>query len=74
MMLTQAIEWMLIATGVYASLGTLFALFFVIRGAAVIDPAAATAALRTRLIFIPGAVALWPLLLRRCLAARGRPS
>ncbi len=56
---------------IYALIGAAFALYFVWRGAPRLDPVAAQAPLRTRIIFIPGALALWPLLLPR--AIRGHP-
>ena len=51
----------------YAAIGLLFALFFAARGAERIDPSAKGAGLGFRLLIVPGATALWPLLLWRWL-------
>jgi hypothetical protein len=63
--------WAVQLLDVYAGLGLAFAVAFVARGAARIDPAAAGATLGFRLITLPGAAALWPWLLVRWL--RGGP-
>lgn len=49
--------------GLYALIGVLFALYFVIRGAARIDPAASTMPLQARILIFPGVAVLWPLML-----------
>ena len=49
----------------YLLAGLLFALPFVARGIERIDPAAHGASWGFRLLVLPGAVALWPILLRR---------
>lgn len=49
----------------YLALGLVFALAFALRGITVIDPATRRSSIGFRLLMIPGAVALWPLLLRR---------
>jgi hypothetical protein len=46
----------------YAGIGVAFAIAFAARGAGVVDPAARGAPVGFRLLLIPGAVALWPLL------------
>lgn len=53
--------------GIYCSLGLWFALFFVSKGVRVIDHAAHSATLGFRLLIFPGAMALWPVLLKRWL-------
>lgn len=50
---------------VYAACGLLFAVLFVTRGVNVVDPLAKESTAGFRLIIIPGAAALWPLLLKR---------
>ena len=55
----------------YAAVGLCFAVAFAAAGAARIDPNAHGASLGFRLVVLPGATALWPLLLRRWL--RGAP-
>jgi hypothetical protein len=51
----------------YAAVGGLFAVYFVRRGCQRLDERAAEAPLAARLLWAPGALALWPLLLSRCL-------
>ena len=63
--------WLVVLLGVYALLGLLFAVAFVIRGAARIDPQAVGGSWGFRLAILPGVVAFWPLMARRW--ARGAP-
>jgi len=56
--------------GVYIGLGALFAAAFAFRGAGAIDPVAREATFGFRLLIIPGAAALWPLLLLRWVRCR----
>ncbi len=49
----------------YAALGCLFAVAFVVRGVARVDPVAAAAPIGFRLVILPGVAALWPWLLLR---------
>jgi hypothetical protein len=60
---------MLAACAVYALIGLVFGLWFVGGAARRLDPAPMTAA--ARLAILPGAAALWPLLLPRTLGADG---
>ena len=53
--------------GIYATVGLLFAIAFVTKGVARVDPVAAGAGWGFRLLILPGAAALWPLLLGRWL-------
>lgn len=64
------VTWLLTALGVYAALGLLFAVAFIARGAARVDPQAVGGSWGFRLAILPGAIALWPLLARRW--ARGQ--
>jgi hypothetical protein len=50
---------------VYAAIGLVFALVFVFAGVGRIDESAKGAPLAFRLLIIPGAAALWPILLLR---------
>lgn len=59
----------LIGIGVYLAIGAVFALAFAWRGAAAIDPLARGAGLGFRLLVLPGAAALWPMLLGRWVRA-----
>ena len=56
---------------VYAGAGLVFGLWFALRGAQRVDPAAADGTWGFRVLIVPGAAALWPLLLVR--VARGGP-
>ena len=62
-------EVFLAIVGAYAGLGIVFALAFAIWGAAAIDAAAKGSPLGFRLLIIPAAAALWPLLAIRWLQA-----
>jgi hypothetical protein len=55
-------EWFVRMLGAYAAVGSLFAVAFVARGIHRADPVAKGAPLGFRLIVLPGAAALWPLL------------
>lgn len=61
------------ALGTYAALGFVFALAFAWRGAGRVDPVAKEGTWGFRLLIIPGAMALWPLLLGRWLGGDGQP-
>lgn len=55
----------------YVVAGILFGIFFAIKGAAVLDPAAKGAPIGFRILVIPAAAALWPLLLVKLLRRKG---
>lgn len=63
----------LLLLGAHASLGAVFACWFLFRGISRLDPTAAHAPLGFRLIIAPGVVALWPVLLLRLRGVRPRP-
>ena len=63
--------WITVGAGVYALIGVVFALAFVVIGAGRIDPLARSGSFGFRLAIFPGAAALWPLLLARWM--RGGP-
>lgn len=69
----EAVQISLVLMGVYALVGAAFAAGFVVRGAGMIDPVAARAPARVRLLFAPGAVALWPILTVKWARARRAP-
>ncbi len=50
---------------VYFLLGLLFALWFVNRGASQIDENATSANWKLKALWLPGAMALWPILLNK---------
>ncbi|MBX2859043.1 MAG: hypothetical protein KTR17_10300 [Cellvibrionaceae bacterium] len=54
----------------YFFLGLVFSIAFVAKGCSAIDPAAAKAGAGVRLLWVPAAILLWPLLLMKWLAAR----
>jgi len=67
-------EGFVAALAVYAGVGLAFAIPFVWNGVGRVDPAAREATWGFRLIVLPAAVALWPLLLGRWRrAASGAP-
>lgn len=66
-------QWLVTLVGVYAALGLLFVLPFVLRGAAAIDPGAREGTWGFHLLMVPGVVAFWPLLAHRWWRRRGLP-
>ena len=58
------------ASAVYLGVGLLFAVAFAARWAGRLDPAAAAGTWGFRLLILPGAMLLWPLLLYRVLRTR----
>lgn len=56
---------MLAAAGVYLLIGVVFGVAFALRGAGRIDPVARSGTALFRLLIVPGAAALWPLLATR---------
>ena len=63
----------LILLGLYLAGGFLFALPFVFIGVKKIDPHAAHGSWGFRLLIFPGALAFWPLLLRRWMKGISEP-
>ena len=61
----RAAEFFVDALALYGMTGVVFAAAFVTAGIHRVDPAAEHAPVSFRLIVIPGAAALWPLLLVR---------
>lgn len=53
----------------YGAIGLLFAIPFVVVGLGRVDSAAEHAGPAVRLLLVPGTVAVWPLMLRRWMAA-----
>ncbi|MFM1804542.1 MAG: hypothetical protein RL136_1421 [Planctomycetota bacterium] len=56
------VEFLVESAAIYAALGLVFALAFSWRGAAVVDPVAHGSTLGFRVLVVPGAALLWPLL------------
>ena len=65
--------WLVRLAGVYVGLGAFFAVPFVFWGAGRIDPDAREGTLGFKLLILPGAIALWPLLARRVLSGVSNP-
>lgn len=65
--------WLVRGALLYLGCGLLFAIPFLARGAAAIDPGAREGSWGFRVIVLPGVVALWPVLLRRWISGRGAP-
>ena len=58
----------------YALLGVIFAVLFLPRAIARVDPRTASAPKTLRFLILPGVVAFWPLFARRWLAGAGEPA
>ena len=56
----------------YLGIGVLFAILFALRGVAVVDPVAKGGSVWFKLLLIPGATALWPVLLFKWFKASRR--
>ena len=56
--------------GAYFIAGTLFGFYFLIIGAAKLDPQISNSKKSVRILLFPGAVATWPLLLAKLLKSR----
>jgi hypothetical protein len=68
----RAAEFFVNALAAYGAAGAVFAAAFVTVGIRRVDPAAEHAPAGFRLIVIPGAAALWPLLLARWVRTASR--
>jgi hypothetical protein len=64
---------LLYGAALYAVLGIVTAVAFVTFGISQVLPHAATVTVGARLLFLPGAAALWPYVLIRWLKSRGAP-
>ncbi len=65
----NVIEIMLMALGVYLAIGVLFAVAFAFVGAGKIDEVARHGPIGFRVLIVPGAAALWPMLLVKWIRA-----
>ncbi len=61
------------AAAVYAAVGLLFAVGFVVKGVGAVDASAKDSGLGFRLLILPGSALFWPLLLLRWSRADGEP-
>jgi hypothetical protein len=57
------------AAAVYLLAGFVFAVFFIVKGITVVDSEAKASGIGFRLIILPGAIILWPLLLKKWIKA-----
>ena len=64
---------LLLAAG-YLAIGLLFGVFFAVRGVQLLDPVANSSPITFRLLMVPGATALWPLLLVQLLKRKSEPT
>lgn len=64
---------MLVTLAAYATIGLACGFAFVARGVNRVDPVAAHAGVGVRLLLLPGAAALWPVLLMKWWRARAGP-
>jgi hypothetical protein len=67
MFVAEIILWI---CGLYLTAGLVFAIIFLWRGVAALDPSAAGTTLAFRAVILPGCVALWPWLLVRWFGAK----
>jgi uncharacterized membrane protein len=65
--------WIVGVLGAYLAIGTVFALAFVVWGASRIDPGARGMPPSARALIVPGAAALWPLVLVKWLRQKVPP-
>jgi hypothetical protein len=63
------VQWLVNALVAYAAVGLVFALAFISLGISRVDAVAKGSGLGFRVIVLPGALALWPVLLKRWLRA-----
>ena len=56
---------------IYVATGLLFAIYFATAGITKLDPVAKGSSVVFRILTVPGAVALWPLLLVKRLSLKG---
>lgn len=61
----QLATWFVAAIEIYTVVGFVFAMYFALAGVQRLDPLARRTTVGFRLLILPGAAALWPLLLLR---------
>ena len=59
------VETLLLLSAIYLLFGLLFAIAFAVKGVTVVDEGAHGSSTGFRIIIFPGAVLLWPLLLKK---------
>lgn len=73
LMYTQIANAFLTVIYIYLAMGVIIGTFLVSFGMARVDNETTGSGLGFRLIILPGAVALWPLMLRRMIRGGGEP-
>lgn len=66
-------EWIVNLAMIYAAVGVLFAVAFLIFGIGRMDSATKGSPVTFRLLILPGIAALWPILLKRWLNGQAHP-
>ncbi len=61
------LEVIALVMGVYALVGVLFGIYFLVAGAKKMDSLVADSPFKVRFLLFPGAVGLWPILLLKLL-------
>ena len=69
----QAIHILLSALGIYLAIGLVFAVAFVTKGAAAIDPSAKEGTWGFKVLIFPASAALWPLMAKRWFGGQTEP-
>ena len=57
------VEMILILLALYVFIGIAYGLRFVLSTIRIVDPVAAQASLKVRILFLPGTIALWPIVI-----------
>lgn len=73
MLSTAVASWIASLAAGYLLIGAVFAIPFVLRWAGTMDPVAAHGTWGFRLLILPGAALLWPVLILKLLRHRGQP-
>jgi len=62
-------DFAMIGLAIYLSIGVVFALSFILKGIHTIDQAAQSSSIAFKTIIFPGAIMLWPILLKKWMDA-----
>ncbi len=64
------IDIFLTLLALYFSLGLLFGIFFLFKGATKIDPILANSKKKVRVLLLPGVIAIWPFLVKKAYSTK----
>ena len=64
-MMITIINIFLAILGIYFTIGLLFGMYFLFKGATKIDPIMADSKKKVRVLLLPGVIATWPLLISK---------